>query len=47
MRQGVTPTGRQLTKFMPWKGLGKMTDDELKAVWMYLKSQPKLETATK
>jgi mono/diheme cytochrome c family protein len=47
MRQGVTPAGRQLTKFMPWKGLGKMTDDELKAVWLYLKAQPKLETATK
>lgn len=47
MRQGVTPAGRQLTQFMPWKGLGKMTDDELKAVWMYLKAQPKLETATK
>lgn len=47
MREGVTPEGRQLTEFMPWKGLGKMTDDELKAIWMYLQSLPKLETATK
>ncbi len=47
MRQGITPGGRQLSKAMPWKGMGKMTDDELKAVWMYLKAQPKLETATK
>jgi hypothetical protein len=25
---------------MPWKTFGKMTDDELKAVWMYLQSLP-------
>lgn len=47
IRQGVTPSGRQLGDAMPWKGLGKMTDDELKAVWLYLQSLPKLETATK
>jgi mono/diheme cytochrome c family protein len=47
LRQGVTPGGRQLGDSMPWKGLGKMTDDELKAVWLYLQSLPKLETATK
>ncbi len=47
MREGVTPGGRQLGDSMPWKGLGKMTDDELKTVWLYLQSQPKLETAAK
>jgi mono/diheme cytochrome c family protein len=47
LRTGVTPSGRQLSDSMPWQGLGKMTDDELKAVWMYLQSLPKLETATK
>ena len=47
LRSGVTPSGHQLTDSMPWKGLGKMTDDELKAVWLYLQSQPKLETASK
>lgn len=48
LREGQTPTGRELkANFMPWKGLGKMTDDEMKAVWLYLQSQPKLETATK
>lgn len=47
LRTGVTPSGRQLSDSMPWKGLGKMTDDELKTVWLYLQSQPKLETTTK
>ncbi len=47
MREGVTPGGRQLGDAMPWKDIGKMTDDELKALWMYLQSLPKLETATK
>jgi cytochrome c553 len=28
------------SKFMPWKSLGQMTDDELKALWLYLKSMP-------
>jgi mono/diheme cytochrome c family protein len=42
MRTGVTPGGRQLIDFMPWKFFGQMTDDELKAVWMYLQSLPAL-----
>ena len=42
MRTGVTPGGKQLIDFMPWKLLGHMTDDELKAVWMYLQSLPPL-----
>lgn len=46
MRTGVTPSGQQLSDAMPWKGLGKMTDDELKAVWMYLQALPKLQSAT-
>jgi len=42
MRTGVTPGGKQLIDFMPWKFFGQMTDDELKAVWMYLQSLPPL-----
>jgi mono/diheme cytochrome c family protein len=45
LREGRAPTGRELSASMPWQGLGKMTDDELKAVWLYLQAQPKLETA--
>lgn len=45
MRTGVTPGGTELdAAYMPWQGLGKMTDDELKAVWMYLQALPALET---
>jgi len=43
MRTGVTPGGHQLIEFMPWKYFGQMTDDELKAVWLYLQSLPALE----
>jgi len=43
MRAGVTPGGHQLIEFMPWKYFGQMTDDELKAVWLYLQSLPALE----
>ena len=39
---GVTPGGHKLNDFMPWKYFGQMTDDELKAVWLYLQSLPPL-----
>ena len=42
MRTGITPGGKQLIDFMPWKFFGQMADDELKAVWMYLQSLPAL-----
>ena len=43
LRTGVTPGGHQLNEYMPWKYVGQMTDDELRAVWMYLQSLPALE----
>ena len=43
LRTGVTPGGHQLNEFMPWKYFGQMTDDELRAVWLYLQSLPALE----
>jgi mono/diheme cytochrome c family protein len=43
MRTGVTPGGHPLKDFMPWKYFGQMTDDEIKAVWLYLQSLPALE----
>jgi len=42
LRTGVTPNGHQLKSVMPWKYFGQMTDDELKALWMYLQSLPAL-----
>jgi mono/diheme cytochrome c family protein len=44
LRTGVTPRGNQFdTKYMPWKVLGQMTDDEMTALWLYLKSLPPRE----
>lgn len=46
MRTGVTPSGRHLYEYMPWEIYGHMTDEELKAIWLYLDSLPALETAS-
>lgn len=47
LHTGVTPSGTQLpAQFMPWDFKGQMTNDELKAVFAYLKSLPALPTTT-
>lgn len=47
LRTGVTPSDHHLSEVMPWKIYGtKMSDDELKAVFLYLQSLPKLATTT-
>lgn len=38
IQTGVKPSGSMMSDEMPWKGYGKMTEDELKAIWMYLSS---------
>lgn len=43
IRTGITPSGRQLGEHMPWKDYRNFYDDELKAIWMYLQTIPKLE----
>jgi len=45
LRTGSTPSGKQLIDFMSWKYLGHMTNDELRAVWLYLESLPALPHA--
>lgn len=41
LRSGVTPQGRKLdSRYMPWPVIGKMTDDELHALWLYLRVVP-------
>jgi mono/diheme cytochrome c family protein len=45
MRTGITPDNRKLDiTFMPWEDIGRMTDDDLTAVYLYLHSLPTLET---
>ncbi len=40
IRTGTTPDGRHLRpEFMPWKSFALMSDDELRALWLYMKSQ--------
>jgi cytochrome c553 len=43
LKTGVRPGGQHLKDVMPWKYFGKMTDDELRAVWIYLRSLPAME----
>ena len=44
LRSGVRPNGTAISPFMPWVSSGKMTDDEIRALWMYLRSVPAKET---
>ena len=47
IRTGTTPGGHELNPdYMPWKDYKLMTDDELKAIFLYLYSLPKLEQYT-
>lgn len=47
IRTGKTPGGHELDpNFMPWKDYRQFYDDELKAIWLYLQSLPKLPQYT-
>ena len=41
LRTGVAPGGVPLDdEFMPWSAIGQMSDEQLKAIWMWLRSLP-------
>lgn len=45
IRTGKLPDGRQLdNNYMPWQSFAQLTDDELKALWLYIKSLPPTPT---
>ena len=45
LRTGATPDGGKLDpEKMPWESFARLTDDELKAIWLYLKLVPPIET---
>jgi len=45
MRTGVTPYGKELDgNFMPYKGYGQMTDEDLTAMFLYLQTLPAEES---
>lgn len=43
MRTGMRHGSQVDAKYMPWSSYMHMTDDELRAVWVYLQSLPKLD----
>ena len=44
MRTGITPIGQALNPtFMPWQDFGRMTDEDLTALFLYLQSLPAAE----
>ncbi|HEX6309390.1 MAG TPA: c-type cytochrome [Longimicrobiales bacterium] len=47
LRQGVRPDGSAIDEFMPWRYLAGMTDDELRAILMYLRTVPPLATGNR
>lgn len=47
MRTGTRPDGSKIAEFMPWRSMAKHTDDELHAIWLYLRSVPRVPPATK
>lgn len=40
LRQGKRPDGSTLNPFMPWMYTSQMTDDEIRALWAFLKTVP-------
>jgi cytochrome c553 len=38
MREGRTPAGAELDRFMPWRAYAGMTDTEIGALWMFLQA---------
>jgi cytochrome c553 len=40
LREGRKPSGVAIDEFMPWKTYAGMTDDEISAIWLYLRSVP-------
>ena len=47
IRTGVVPGGRTLNpQLMPWQAFAHMTDDELGAIWSYVRSLPAARPAS-
>jgi mono/diheme cytochrome c family protein len=43
IRTGVDPNGHEINPVMPWRRYAGMTDDELKAIWIFVQSVPPKE----
>lgn len=40
LREGKRPDGSSIDELMPWKATARMTDDEIRAIWLYLRTVP-------
>lgn len=40
MHDGVRPIGTKISELMPWKAYGHRSDNDLRAIWMYLQTVP-------
>lgn len=47
IRTGVNPAGKTLDQVMPWFRYRDMTDDDLKALWQYIKAVPAKPAGTR
>ena len=45
MRTGVDPAGDTLHPIMPWRAIRRMTDDDLRAMYLYLRTVPAVHNA--
>jgi mono/diheme cytochrome c family protein len=46
LTKGRDPSGHELHPFMPWRTISQMTDNELEAIYEYLKTVPPRETGS-
>jgi mono/diheme cytochrome c family protein len=46
LREGKRPDGSQVSPVMPWKTMGRMTDEEIAALWAYLRTLPATPSAS-
>ncbi len=47
LREGKRPDGSAIDPFMPWQAMGRMSDEELAAVWAYLQTLPPVASKEK
>lgn len=45
LRTGTRPDGSKISEVMPWKSMARHTDDELHAIWLYLRTVPPVQSA--
>lgn len=44
IRTGTRPDGTRIKDFMPWRSMARHTDDELRAIWLYLRTVPPVQS---